>query len=253
MDQKKIGKYIAQKRKSLNMTQVQLAEQLGMSNKSVSKWERGICLPDVSVYEPLCKVLGISLNEFLTGEDISNDQLIPKSEELLIGISKSAKNTKKKLKACILIICILVFAVIAITFEFTPGAGFKPGKEAQKLYEMNNKEGGAYSYIMDQINKEYTLLNTEKIAQTVIITINTDRNPSENHMYFSALLIATMNPQIETVIWQVTEENINSAYQYDVASFRYAFGKTWRTEDIRKYGRSAKGLQELIERFKQTP
>ncbi|WP_368230025.1 helix-turn-helix domain-containing protein [Blautia wexlerae] len=64
MDLIKIGKYIAGKRKSLGMTQKQLAEKLGMSDKSVSKWERGVCLPDVSVYKELCSILGISLNEF---------------------------------------------------------------------------------------------------------------------------------------------------------------------------------------------
>ena len=55
MDLIKIGKYIAEKRKALGLTQKQLAEQLGMSDKSVSKWERGICLPDVSVYMELCQ------------------------------------------------------------------------------------------------------------------------------------------------------------------------------------------------------
>lgn len=59
MDQKKIGKYIAEKRKALGFTQVQLAEKLNMSNKSVSKWERGVCLPDVSLYSKLCEILGI--------------------------------------------------------------------------------------------------------------------------------------------------------------------------------------------------
>ena len=70
MDLVKIGKYIAGKRKALGMTQKQLAEKLNMSDKSVSKWERGICLPDVSVYMELCEILGISINEFLAGEDI---------------------------------------------------------------------------------------------------------------------------------------------------------------------------------------
>ena len=70
MDLVKIGSYIAEKRKKLGMTQKQLAEKLGKSDKSVSKWERGICLPDVSVYLELCEILGISLNEFLAGEDI---------------------------------------------------------------------------------------------------------------------------------------------------------------------------------------
>ena len=60
MDLEKIGKYIETKRKALGITQVQLAERLGMNDKSVSKWERGICLPDVSVYMELCEILGIS-------------------------------------------------------------------------------------------------------------------------------------------------------------------------------------------------
>ena len=64
MDLIKTGKYIADKRKSLGLTQKQVAEKLGMSDKSVSKWERGICLPDVSVYITLCDMLGISINEF---------------------------------------------------------------------------------------------------------------------------------------------------------------------------------------------
>ena len=84
MDQVKIGKYIAGKRKDLGYTQLQLAEKLGMSDKSVSKWERGVCLPDVSVYETLCEELGISLNEFLAGEDIEAEKVIKKSEENLL-------------------------------------------------------------------------------------------------------------------------------------------------------------------------
>jgi transcriptional regulator with XRE-family HTH domain len=75
MDLIKIGKYIAGKRKALGMTQKQLAEKLGMSDKSVSKWERGVCLPDVSVYKELCSILGISFNEFLAGEDIAQEKV----------------------------------------------------------------------------------------------------------------------------------------------------------------------------------
>lgn len=64
MNQAKIGKYIAKKRRELGLTQVQLAEKIGMSDKSVSKWERGICLPDVSIYTEICRILGITVNEF---------------------------------------------------------------------------------------------------------------------------------------------------------------------------------------------
>lgn len=112
MDQKKIGKYIADKRKSLGLTQVQLAEQLGMSDKSVSKWERGVCLPDVSVYKPLCDALGISVNEFLAGEDIPEEVIISKSENTIIQIIKDHKVNRQKMKR---IIAILTAAVIIIS------------------------------------------------------------------------------------------------------------------------------------------
>jgi len=75
MDIVKIGKYIARRRKILGLTQKQVAERLGMSDKSVSKWERGICMPDVSVYTQLCDILGISINEFIAGEDISEENI----------------------------------------------------------------------------------------------------------------------------------------------------------------------------------
>ena len=113
MDLIKIGKYIAGKRKELGMTQKQLAEKLGMSDKSVSKWERGVCLPDVSVYSDLCLILGISINEFLAGEDIAQENIEKKSEENIIGVATDSKHKQKRLKA---IICaLLIIAVLAIS------------------------------------------------------------------------------------------------------------------------------------------
>lgn len=72
MNQEKVGKFIAECRKNKNLTQVQLAEQLGTTDKSVSKWENGICLPDSSLYEPLCNMLDISINELFAGQKIEN-------------------------------------------------------------------------------------------------------------------------------------------------------------------------------------
>ncbi len=114
MDQKKIGKYIAEKRKELNLTQMQLAEQLGMSDKSVSKWERGVCLPDVSVYKPLCDALGISLNEFLAGEDIPEEITAAKSENNIIQIIKDHKTNKRKMKRIIAVLTVIVVAVSSL-------------------------------------------------------------------------------------------------------------------------------------------
>ena len=96
MDQIKIGKYIAGKRKAVGLTQKQLAEQLGMSDKSVSKWECGVCLPDVSVYAELCGILGISVNEFLAGEDISRDELPQRAENNLPQVSADSKRRQRR-------------------------------------------------------------------------------------------------------------------------------------------------------------
>ena len=116
MDQIKIGKYIAGKRKALALTQRQLAEQLGMSDKSVSKWERGVCLPDVSVYEPLCGILGISVNEFLAGEDIPREELPRRAEDNLLQVSADSKRRQRVLKRIIAglsVVALLAAAVIA--------------------------------------------------------------------------------------------------------------------------------------------
>ena len=125
MDLVKIGKYIAGKRKNLGLTQKQLAEKIGMSDKSVSKWERGICLPDVSLYFDLCSLLGISINEFLAGEDIVHENIEKKSEENIISVVTDSKRKQKSLKyiiCALLILSILTTAVIA-TFLYR---GYRP-------------------------------------------------------------------------------------------------------------------------------
>lgn len=125
MDLVKIGKYIAGKRKNLGLTQKQLAEKLGMSDKSVSKWERGVCLPDVSLYFDLCSLLGISVNEFLAGEDIIHENLEKKSEENIISVVTDSKRKQKSLKyiiCALLILSILTTAVIATSLY----RGYRP-------------------------------------------------------------------------------------------------------------------------------
>ena len=114
MDLIKIGKYIAEKRKALGLTQKQLAEQLGMSDKSVSKWERGICLPDVSVYMELCGILGISMNEFLAGEDISEENIVKIAEDNLIQVAKDSKAKQKNLKVIIAVMLLITVLTVSV-------------------------------------------------------------------------------------------------------------------------------------------
>ena len=73
MNQEKIGKFISECRKEKQLTQEQLAVQLGVTSKSISKWENGNCLPDASKYKSLCEILGITVNELFSGERLSSE------------------------------------------------------------------------------------------------------------------------------------------------------------------------------------
>ena len=95
MDQLKIGKFIAECRKKANLTQMQLAEKLGITDKAVSKWERGIAMPDTSIMLELCDILSISVNELLSGEKISMENNNQKNEQLLFDMAKELEQKNK--------------------------------------------------------------------------------------------------------------------------------------------------------------
>ncbi len=86
MNQKKIGKFIQEMRKEKDLTQVELAEKLGVSNRTISKWENGGSSPDYSMFQDLCKELDITINELLSGEKIDNEDYQKKFEENFISV-----------------------------------------------------------------------------------------------------------------------------------------------------------------------
>lgn len=88
MNQKKIGKFIAQKRKGKNLTQEQIAEKLGVSINAVSKWERGLCLMDMSLLKPLSQILDVTINEILSGEEIKTEDIINKADENIVNLTE---------------------------------------------------------------------------------------------------------------------------------------------------------------------
>lgn len=95
MNQEKIGKLIAECRKEKKLTQNELANMLGVSDKSVSKWENGKCLPDVSLYKPLCEILGITLNDFFAGEKIQEEEYRKVADENLLSALENSTFTLK--------------------------------------------------------------------------------------------------------------------------------------------------------------
>ena len=97
MDQIKVGRFIAECRKEKKLTQAQLAEKLCITDKAISKWERGITMPDSSIMLDLCEILGISVNELLRGEKINVEDDHNKTEELLLEMTKKEEAARKKL------------------------------------------------------------------------------------------------------------------------------------------------------------
>ncbi|MBQ8813560.1 MAG: helix-turn-helix transcriptional regulator [Lachnospiraceae bacterium] len=95
MDQTKIGRFIADCRKKSNLTQMQLAEKLGITDKAISKWERGMAMPDSSIMLELCDILCISVNELLSGEKISMENSNQKNEQLLLDLAKEVERKNK--------------------------------------------------------------------------------------------------------------------------------------------------------------
>lgn len=124
MDQIKIGRFIAGCRKKANLTQAQLAEKLGITDKAISKWERGISMPDSSMMLELCDILGISVNELLSGEKINMENINQKNEQLLLDMAKEVERKNKTIWTSMWVILVVsitaMFAGIVISEFLIP-------------------------------------------------------------------------------------------------------------------------------------
>ena len=118
MDQIKTGKFIAERRKANNLTQMQLAEKLGITDRAVSKWETGKSLPDASLMLELCEILKITVNDLLSGEVVAMDNYNKELENNLLEMVKQKEESDKKLLSLEVFIgvtaTVLLFVFIAL-------------------------------------------------------------------------------------------------------------------------------------------
>ncbi len=112
MDQIKIGRFIAERRKLKNLTQMQLAEKLGITDRAISKWENGKGMPDSSLMLDLCAELDISVNELLCGEVIEMTNYNEKAEQQLLEMAKEREKKDKQLLNIEIFIGILVTIIL---------------------------------------------------------------------------------------------------------------------------------------------
>lgn len=250
MDMIKIGRYIAQKRKECGLTQVQLAEKLNMSDKSVSKWERGVCFPDVSVYMKLCEILGITLNEFIAGEDLEEQNIIAKSEDNIIQITSDGIKKRRKLKNVIVILAIIVTVIIAnlvgvIYFQiYTPKnyiLAFEEDSTEMETAQMLSGIDGVYlfGYNLEQKYQGVTVnLSTYVDGKIVskVDMINTE---------FSDESVAEHNGVI-AVIPDFDNYKVKLIVTGDSAKISTEFPILEGVEDREWYGRSGQRIHEMI-------
>lgn len=114
MDQNKTGKFIAGERKRKALTQKQLAEALGISDKTISKWERGGGFPEVSLLLPLCRELDITVNELLAGERVAEEDYKKKAEENMMNLVKEAQESRKKIILSALVAALAILAALPL-------------------------------------------------------------------------------------------------------------------------------------------
>ena len=171
MNQEKIGKFIAICRKEKKLTQSELAEKLQITNKAVSKWETGRGMPDASLLLDLCDILGISVNELLSGEKIEPDNYKVKAEENILVITKENEkhklNVKKIAMFLILVsICIFIVLLYKVIINLYSSNVFRRiennepvfyqtlKKDENKLIEIDNLEINLKGVWFDGINRE---------------------------------------------------------------------------------------------------
>jgi len=114
MDQIKIGKFIADERKRKGYTQKQLSEKLEISDKTISKWERGNGFPEVSLLLPLCNELEITVNELLSGERVSEEDYRKKAEENMVNLVREAQESKKKIILSAIVAGLTIIAALPL-------------------------------------------------------------------------------------------------------------------------------------------
>lgn len=130
MNQAEIGKFIAECRKANNLTQMQLAEKLNITDRAVSKWETGKTMPDSSIMLDLCKELKITVNDLLSGEVVVMDNYNEKSEKIILEMVKQKEESDKRLLVLEWVIGILSFLILFVPIMI---AGLLPMEDWQRL------------------------------------------------------------------------------------------------------------------------
>lgn len=215
----KIGLFIAQLRKDANMTQKDLANKLGITDRAISKWERNICLPDIMLFEELASIFNISVAELIKGERMKKNTL--KDNEIVSIMGDIEKNTKNKYKYFLNIILIFLSSITLLSILINVS---KPLYYMNKNYKVGMESSiGLIDRVKEQINilkNNQGKFNNEEYS-TILSYINSIENleiDRDNILYkkeyytFNDLNIINKKYHIETWYILYQHELSNSLY-----------------------------------------
>ena len=154
MEQVKTGKFIAKKRKELNLTQEQLAERLGVSNKTISKWETGKCMPDYAVVKSLCEELKISVSELMDGEEADDKSVRVYDDEQILDLLRRTQELEKQ-KVMMTGVILIVMGIALQALSHTLGGSNVKDFFAGLLLGLSIAEmlGGIYVIVKGAVRK----------------------------------------------------------------------------------------------------
>ena len=243
MNQEKIGKYIKEKRKEKKLTQLELASRLGVSEKTVSNWENGRNMPDLSLFNPLCEELDISINELMKGEKIDSVDYQKVLEENMVNtIDYSNKNTNKKIKKVTILFISLFILIVGFIF-------FNSSK--QMITEIDNypvyQEVHIDNKIIDTTLKEYILDNmlveeNDNSKNFVSYEIFSIEQRKENDYYVYAWVLESTYESDGEVLYEQSASSYPCRFElkkennnYKVTNFDVPRDGNLYNEDLKKY------------------
>jgi len=201
MNQEKIGKFILQLRKEKNMTQQELANKIGVTDRAISKWENGRGMPDLSLLTPLCEVLDISINELLSGEKLDKKDYQEKLEENFIKTidytDKKIRKTKKIFVTILLGTFIFIFITITMfgidinrmrnnkpVLFSTWGFSYVPPIDIKE----DEIEAAIIEYLMDKGDSEYKHHENEKSFASMRIYLLEEKERDKHYNVYAWVL-----------------------------------------------------------------
>lgn len=176
MDQIKIGKFIADCRRKKKLTQEQFAERIGVNNRSISRWENGKCMPDLSLYDSICKELDITINELLEGEHIKKESYQNVFEKNVINMVENIdkKNKKYNIMSYTIFFILIVFISWFIGCVLYQNIEFKQSYKETKIFI--EKE---YSF-----DEKYLIINSYDTGSIKYLILNTKQDDEEYGIIF---------------------------------------------------------------------